>query len=230
MKHLCPAILAVTALLIVAMAAGTFIEREDGHEAAAASIYHAPWFIALWALLGLGGGVAIVRWKMWRRLWVFLLHASLLLILIGAFLSHNTARQGTLHLRQGQTANYYFPADADHSVALPFTLRLDSFIVAYTSGTGAPRDFESRVTVLTEGEKNTAAEPYSIRMNRPLSCRGYRFYQTSFDTDQRGTILTVSYDPYGLPLTYAAYALLGLSMIILLARRLPFGKFYRHSS
>ena len=228
MKHLRPAILAVTALLIVAMAAGTFIERAEGHEAAAAGVYHAPWFITLWALLAIGGIVAIVKWRMWRRLWVFLLHASLLLILIGALLSHITARQGTLHLRQGQTANYYFPADADRAVALPFTLRLDTFIVAYTSGTGAPRDFESRVTVLTKDEGNTA-EPFSIRMNRPLSCHGYRFYQTSYDTDQRGTILTVSYDPYGLPLTYAAYALLGLSMIILLARRLLFGKFYRHT-
>ncbi len=216
MKHPRYLIIIIIALLVVAMATGTFVERANGHEAAASIIYHAPWFIALWGILALVGIGAIVKWKMWKRLWVMLLHVSLLLILVGALVTHLTAREGTLHLRQGATANYYFPADNDQATTLPFTLQLDTFVVAYTPGTAAPRDFESHVTMKTANDTVHAI----IRMNHILACQGYRFYQTSYDNDLRGTILTVSYDPVGLPLTYAAYALLALSMMGILFPRL----------
>lgn len=227
-------ILTLTALLIAAMAAGTFVEQTNGHEAAAQSVYHAPWFIALWGALTATGIAAIIKWKMWQNLWTFLLHISLILILFGALASHFTARQGTLHIRQGETAAHYFPNDTDAAEPLPFALKLDTFFVSYTTGTGAPRDFESRVRIIEtaiqpsikeENPQTTATvetsslavrpeeEAVTIRMNSPLALKGYRFYQTSFDSDRRGTILTVAYDPIGLPLTYAAYALLGLSMM-----------------
>ena len=218
MKIIRSLILAATTLLILAMAVGTFIEKSSGHDTAASIVYHSPWFIGLWSLVALLGVVVLVKWKMWKRLWVMLLHVSLLLILLGALLTHLLSREGTLHLRQGDTAAYFFPNDSDTSAELPFSLRLDTFSVAYHTGTGAPRDFNSHVTVFDK----TDTLQFEIRMNHILSRSGYRFYQTSYDNDLRGTILTVAYDPVGLPLSYAAYALLGLSMMAILI-----GKWWR---
>ena len=65
-------------------------------------------------------------------------------------------------------------------------------------------------------------------MNHILKHEGYRFYQSSFDPDLQGTVLSVCYDPYGTPLTYFAYALLGLSMIgVLLSRGEEFRRLLR---
>ncbi|MBP3228417.1 MAG: cytochrome c biogenesis protein ResB [Bacteroidaceae bacterium] len=203
-------------MLIVAMAVGTFVERASGHEVATATVYYAPWFLGLWGALVVAGVVVVVRWHLWRRFWVFMLHVSLLLVLCGAGISFFTSRQGTLHLRQGSKANYFFPSDSDLASPLPFSLRLDTFIVSLTPGTNTPRDFASRVTVFPSVADTFSAD---IAMNRILTRSGFRFYQTSYDNDLRGTILTVKYDPYGLPLTYAAYALLGLSMMAVLIGR-----------
>lgn len=49
--------------------------------------------------------------------------------------------------------------------------------------------------------------------------RGYRFYQSSFDADGKGSILSVNRDAAGTTLTYLSYALLFLSMVLILINR-----------
>lgn len=98
---------------------------------------------------------------------------------------------------------------------LPFALRLDSFRVAFYPGTDAPADFRSYVTLEQEGNVSRVC----ISMNRILSVEGYRFYQSSYDDDGKGSVLSVGYDPWGIGLTYAGYWLLGLSLLALLVWR-----------
>ena len=52
-----------------------------------------------------------------------------------------------------------------------------------------------------------------------LDYGGYRFFQTSYDDDENGTILSVNYDYYGTRITYAGYGLLLLGSILLLLSR-----------
>ena len=69
----------------------------------------------------------------------------------------------------------------------------------------------------------------SISMNHIFQYQGYRFYQFSFDPDQQGTILTVRYDPWGTPLTYFGYAMLALSiLLVLFNRKEEFMRLLRH--
>ena len=77
--------------------------------------------------------------------------------------------------------------------------------VEYYPGTDAPADYVSYI-------RDT--EPVS--MNRILSRQGYRFYQSSFDDDKKGSWLSVNYDPWGIGITYAGYILLGISMLWML--------------
>jgi len=199
------------------MAIATFIEKTYGTFVAQEQIYHSPWFLALWAVLVVSALVYIVHCKLWKFPLTAALHAALLLILAGALITHLTSLTGTLHLREGFPTQF-FPAQQSHFFSsrsvlnqhkLPFTMKLEKFLVSYYPGTVAPANYTSKVVV---GGKLNA----DISMNRIFCQDGYRFYQTSFDSDYRGTLLTVNYDPWGTPITYAGYALLTLSMLLML--------------
>ncbi len=217
MKHLRIALTALLVLLVVTMAVATFVEQRQGAAYATSHIYHTWWFFALWVLLAVGGVVAIWRTRLWRRLGVLLLHVSLLLILVGAATSWMTSRECTLHLRQGQPVTHYEAKGAPWSAPLPFRqMTLDRFSIVCYPGTQTPQDFQSHVHyTASNGQTHKAV----IAMNHILEVDGYRFYQTSFDPDNRGSVLTVYYDPWGTPVTYCGYALLALSMVLLLINR-----------
>src|SRR5690606_927643 len=53
-------------------------------------------------------------------------------------------------------------------------------------------------------------------MNNVLDYRGYRFFQASFDPDEKGTILSVSHDFWGTWITYIGYFLLYFGMMAIL--------------
>ncbi len=103
---------------------------------------------------------------------------------------------------------------------LPFSLRLDDFIVERYPGSNSPSGFKSRVT-LSDPEHGTEM-PYDIYMNHILKYRGYRFYQSSYDHDELGTVLSVNHDPAGMYTTYTGYGLLFLFIILSLVNRKSF--------
>jgi hypothetical protein len=53
-------------------------------------------------------------------------------------------------------------------------------------------------------------------MNNILKYGGYRFFQSSYDQDERGTILSVNHDFWGTNITYVGYFLLMLGMVLTL--------------
>lgn len=53
----------------------------------------------------------------------------------------------------------------------------------------------------------------TVSMNNIFKYRNYRFYQSGYDRDGKGSTLSVSYDPWGIGLTYAGYLCLLMSMI-----------------
>ena len=50
-------------------------------------------------------------------------------------------------------------------------------------------------------------------MNHILNYEGYRFFQASFDPDEKGTILSVNQDFYGTLITYIGYILLYIGLL-----------------
>lgn len=158
------------------------------------------------------------------------LHLSLALILAGALVTSFSARKGMLHVREGESVETFETKDGK-ILELPFSVELEGFEVLYHSGTDAASDYSSRLrftrngSVLREGE---------VRMNRILSCKGYRFYQTDYDSDEAGVTFTVSHDPVGIAVIYTGYALLllGLLAFFFTDKRLKkfFGNALRYSS
>jgi cytochrome c-type biogenesis protein CcsB len=100
---------------------------------------------------------------------------------------------------------------------LPFALRLDDFVLERYPGSNSPSGYKSQVTLIDE----TAGveKPFSIYMNNILKYRGYRFYQSSYDRDEKGTVLSVNRDMAGMLITYTGYALLFLFIILSLISR-----------
>ncbi|MDA0794247.1 MAG: cytochrome c biogenesis protein CcsA [Bacteroidetes bacterium] len=94
-------------------------------------------------------------------------------------------------------------------IELPFAIRLNDFIAEKYPGTEKSyASFMSRITV-----EDDEVFDYDIYMNHVLDYKGYRFFQASFNPDEKGTILSVNHDWWGTWLTYAGYMLLYLSMI-----------------
>jgi len=102
-------------------------------------------------------------------------------------------------------------------VNLPFSLKLNDFILERYPGSDSPSGYRSEVTLIDK-ERN-AEKPYSIFMNNILKYEGYRLYQSSFDEDEKGTVLSVSRDQAGIIVTYSGYALLFLFIILSLVNR-----------
>ena len=151
-----------------------------------------------------------------------ILHISLAVILAGALVTTFSAKKGTLHVREGESVDAFESVDGSVS-ELPFSVALEGFEVVWHSGTDAPADFRSRLrftkngAVLREGE---------VRMNRILSCKGYRFYQTDYDSDEAGVTFIVSHDPVGIAVIYTGYALLLLGLLAFFFTDKRFKKFF----
>jgi cytochrome c-type biogenesis protein CcsB len=95
---------------------------------------------------------------------------------------------------------------------LPFSLKLNDFVLVRYPGSNSPSSYESMVT-LTDKELGITQD-YKIFMNNILNHRGYRFYQSSYDMDERGTILSVNHDMAGSLITYLGYFLLFMGILL----------------
>ena len=96
---------------------------------------------------------------------------------------------------------------------LPFALKLNDFIAEKYPGTESSySSFKSKVEVVDDGE----SWPYEIYMNHVLDHEGYRFFQASFDPDEKGTVLSVNHDFWGTWITYIGYTLLYIGLLLIL--------------
>ena len=181
----------ITAILMVA----TIMEKFHGTEYALQNIYCADWMIALWTAATLSGIVYILQRKMQR----LCLHMAFVVILLGALVTHTTGKQGQIHMRIGDYTNKYTLDDGSVE-KLPFSLSLHSFKVTRYAGSEAPMDFVSGIVVYDDERIEG-----TVSMNNIFKHKGYRFYQSGYDDDEKGTFLSISYDPWGIGITYAGY-------------------------
>ncbi|WBV60861.1 cytochrome c biogenesis protein CcsA [Chryseobacterium camelliae] len=93
----------------------------------------------------------------------------------------------------------------------PFALKLDDFVMETYPGSSSPSAYESHVKIVDEGKET----PYKIYMNHVLNHKGYRFFQSSFDPDRMGTVLSVNHDYWGTLISYIGYALLFGGMFVI---------------
>ena len=202
-------------LVLISMAVATIVEKSQGTDYVHAHYYGAWWFILMWAVIAALGAFYIIKRKV-KRASTLALHLSFIIILAGALLTHISAKRGMIHLRIGQPTDSYLMADEDgegmKEEKLPFSLCLQNFEAKMHDGTQAVADYSSKFTVVDGNEKSEGL----VSMNKIYSHRSYRFYQSSYDEDGKGSVLAINADPFGIPVTYTGYALLFLSLIWML--------------
>lgn len=201
-------------LVLVCMAAATIVEKSQGTDYAHAHYYGAWWFILIWAVLAALGAFYIIKRKV-KCASTLALHLSFIIILMGALLTHVSAKRGMIHLRIGEPTNTYMAQDEEQGMKeekLPFSLCLQKFEAKMHDGTNAAADYSSKFTVI-DGDDKSEGE---VSMNNIYSHRSYRLYQSSYDEDGKGSVLAINADPYGIPVTYTGYALLFISLVWML--------------
>ena len=106
-------------------------------------------------------------------------------------------------------------------IFLPFGIRLNDFVLDRYPGTNSHSSYASEVTLI-DGNNNHQFD-FRIYMNHILNYDGYRFYQSSYDTDELGTVLSVNHDGLGTIISYIGYALMSAGMLLsLFIRRTRF--------
>lgn len=206
MKHLKNLILVVATAIILILITATIVESSKGTAFVRQHIYTSAWFVVLWAALAVVAAVYIVLRKNKSNVStsVLLVHASFLVILLGAFTSWTMAESGTIHLRQNETTST-MKDEEGKTKELGFEVSLKNFNVVNYPGTDAPMDYVTTLTANTQEIK--------VSMNNIGSFNGYRFIQSGYDSDMQGTTLGVYHDPWGIGITYTGYALLFISLI-----------------
>ena len=91
----------------------------------------------------------------------------------------------------------------------PFFIGLNDFQLERYPGSNSPASFASEVTLI-DGEEKTN---YRIFMNNVLDYQGYRFFQSSYDQDELGTVLSVNHDFWGTWISYLGYLMMTVGMI-----------------
>jgi len=107
---------------------------------------------------------------------------------------------------------------------LPFSVKLNDFIAdKYPGSDTSYSSFASEVTVIDD-------KPFDFRifMNNILNHQGYRFFQASFDPDEKGTILSVNKDALGTFVTYLGYILLYIGLMAIMFARFTRFDFLRN--
>ena len=199
------------AVLICVMAWATLDRQADGNVHV---LYNSVWFSLLWILMATVGSYFISISWLHKRLPVFLLHIAFLVILSGALTTRLTGSTGQIHLRENQLTSSFFDEWTHRKIVFPFSLSLKSFEIEYYPGTTSPANYTSIVELT--GAKTGETVEHEISMNNILRYKGYRFYQSSFDEDWKGSILSVNHDPWGILLSYIGYFLMFFSMLWIL--------------
>ncbi len=112
----------------------------------------------------------------WTRLGVYVVHFSVVLLLIGGLIGSIFGFDGFVNIAEGDSVRSIRLTNSNQSMPLGFEVRCDDFNVEfYDSGT--PKEFRSRLTILKQGKEVVQKD---IIVNDPLRYEGISFYQSSY--------------------------------------------------
>ena len=119
-------------VFVIAMAVATFIENDFGAASARQIIYNSRWFELIFILMVINMTGQIFSFKLYRRskLTVLLFHLAFIVMIVGAGITRYFGYEGTVHIREGQSADYGLSRDrymgleiADEKGNLVFSIR-----------------------------------------------------------------------------------------------------------
>lgn len=193
--------------IVLVLIAATLLERLHGPSFATNNIYHSGWFIALWALLAVTGIMYILYTS--RRATLVMLHASFVVILLGALVSFLTSKHGSIAIaNEGVPASMFTTRDGALE-RLPFRIQLTALETQYGHDSETPVDYVA--TIIADDRKEQTA--HTVSLNNPMKFKDYRFCINGV-TDGNLS-MTVSHDRYGRPISFSGYLMVFVSFLML---------------
>ena len=203
----------------ILMALATMVEKYHGTPTAKALIYYSPLFFLLHLLMIVNFIGITLKYGLYKPVhWLYLaVHGSLIIILLGATVTHFFSKEGMLHLREGEKTNQVLMESrtGQRLIEMPFEVELIDFTLRRYPGSQSPSSYESMLKLYVDGKTRTQ----KVFMNNVLDLKGYRFFQASYDQDEMGSILSVSYDTAGRRITYFGYFILFAGLIAVFFNR-----------
>ncbi len=135
----------------------------------------------------------------WNRLGAYFVHAGLLTIFTGGFLTAQLGSTGQMPLRPGQTMNQMFDTVAADGQAREVTRQLPFYITCVDlwqklikkDGSLAAQNTIDWTTAFTIADE-TGTHEAQVQMNRPFDYRGYRFFHANFTPVGRARSIKIS--------------------------------------
>ncbi len=110
------------------------------------------------------------------KLGVYIVHASILMLLIGSMAGSMFGFEGFVNIAQGDKTNVVRLKKSNQPHSLDFEIRCDKFSVSFYE-TGAPKEFRSALTLLENGKPVMERD---IIVNDPLRYKGINIFQASY--------------------------------------------------
>jgi cytochrome c biogenesis protein len=127
----------------------------------------------------------------------YLIHLSIVLILVGGLVGMTWGLKGHLNIAEGETLDSFELPDQDKKIPLNFAVRLDRFQVQYYAD-GTPQEYRSDLSFFLNGKEVLQR---ACRVNDPISFQGFTFYQSTYQAKPEGLIrLKVTYNNQTTPL------------------------------
>jgi cytochrome c biogenesis protein len=131
---------------------------------------------AVWYLYRLGR---------WGRLGPYIIHLSIIIVVLGGLIGKFWGFQGQLNLVEGQSSNVLDLTDPQGRKPLDFDVKLDKFQVQFYPN-GTPREFRSDLSFVKPGQEVKQAV---CRVNDPVSFESITFYQSTYQAVPKGAVV-----------------------------------------
>lgn len=155
--------------------------------------------------------------RLLHRPLLLILHIALVLIIIGATVTHFWGESAMLSLRVGETSSDAY-TEKFMRMQLPFEASLVKFSVETYEDGKTHKNYVSHLKIVSQDNPN--GEDAEVEMNHPYSLMGYSLLQMSYDPDYKGTTLLVQHDPWGVGVTLCGYYILLAASLVMLIRHL----------
>ena len=117
------------------------------------------------------------KWR-WTRLGVYIVHLSIILMLLGSLIGSIYGFEGFVNIPEGESAKKITLRNTDKTHLLDFEIKCEDFFVSFYDS-GAPKEFRSSLAII-ENEKPVLKK--DIIVNDPLRYKGINIFQSSYGT------------------------------------------------
>lgn len=115
------------------------------------------------------------KWR-WSRLGVYIVHISVIFLLVGGLIGSIFGLEGHVNIPEGEAIDTIQLRNTSRAHKLDFKIQCDDFNVSFYPN-GAPKEFLSKLTILEDGQPVYKKD---IIVNDPLRYKGINIFQSSY--------------------------------------------------